>query len=84
MLPDRQGHVHVRASFAGTVELKVRAGERVEAGQSLCVVEGDKEIETLSARNAGVVREVAIRDGSDVEKGALILTLAENRPAASA
>jgi pyruvate/2-oxoglutarate dehydrogenase complex dihydrolipoamide acyltransferase (E2) component len=80
LIPDRQGQVRVRASFAGSVEYRVRVGESVWAGRALLVVEGDRAVETLSARNAGVIRELCVPEGTEVEKGALLLVMDETAP----
>ncbi len=71
------GQVRVRANFSGSVEYRVRPGESVWAGRALLVVEGEREVETLSARNAGVIRELCVAEGAEVEKGALLLVLDE-------
>lgn len=77
MIPDRAGLVRVRASFAGTVEFRVRAGEAVYPGRALVIVEGTREVETLSARNPGYVRELCVADGIDVAEGTLLLIVEE-------
>lgn len=77
MLPNRNSQVRVRANFAGEVEILVSVGERVHAGQALAVIEGDREIERLSTRNYGSVTEVLVRDGDEVEQGALLLVVQE-------
>lgn len=79
MIPVR-GQVRVRASFDGEVEVKVEIGQRVYTGCPLVVVEGDREIETLSSRNPGSVREICVTDGTDVKKGDLLVVLDEDPP----
>lgn len=79
MIPVR-GQVRVRASFDGEVEVKVTVGQRVYTGCGLVVIEGEREIETLSARNAGSVREILVRDGAEVKKGDLLVVLDEDPP----
>lgn len=76
MLPDRNNLVRVRANFAGTVELKVRVGQAVERATPLVVVEGDTEIETLSAREPGTVVEVLVADGADVVQHQTLVVVA--------
>lgn len=78
MIPDRNRQVRVRASFAGDVELKVRRYQRVHAGQTLVVVEGDTQLEELSARNPAMVLELLVVDGASVPEGAVILVLQED------
>ena len=77
MIADRQGQVRVRAGFAGTIEFRVAVGDPVYPGRALVIVESDTEVETFSARNPGVVRELSAADGADVEKGALLLIVDE-------
>ncbi len=78
MLPNRQLEVRVRANFDGEVEVLVKLGARVLPGQGLVVVEADRELEKLSARNPGRVIEVHARTGQDVQKGALLLVIQED------
>ncbi len=77
MIADRQGQVRVRAGFSGTIEFRVAVGDVVYPGRALVIVESDTEVETFSARNPGVVRELSVVDGVDVEKGALLLVVDE-------
>jgi len=77
MLPDRRRQVRVRANFEGEVEVRVAVGDHVERGQPLVVVEGDIEIETLSARGPAVVQEVCVADGEEVAAAALLVVLQE-------
>lgn len=77
MIADRGGLVKVRAAFAGAVELRVRVGEPVWPGRPLVAIEGEREIETFSARNAGTVAEILVREGAEVEAGTLLLTVLE-------
>jgi len=77
MLPDRRRQVRVRANFPGEVELRVAVGDHVERGKALVVVEGDSEIETLSARGPAVVQEICVADGEEVLAAALLVVLQE-------
>lgn len=81
MFADKVGQVRVRANFAGAVELLVHAGDQVERGQGLVVVEGDRELERLAARARARVVEVCVEDGAEVEAAALLLILQELAPA---
>ena len=81
MLPLRDGQVRVRANFDGEVEVLVRAGQRIDVGQVICIIEGEHEIERLCARNPSIVVEVLERTGTDVAKGALLAVLKEDGPA---
>lgn len=78
MLPDRKRQVRVRANFAGDVELRVQPGDRVQRGTALVVVEGDDQIETLSARADAVVVSVHVEDEAEVAAAALLVVLQED------
>jgi pyruvate carboxylase len=75
MLPDRKRQVRVHANFAGAVEVKVRPGQTVYRGMALVVVEGDKQIEILSALASGTVISVEVEDGAEVAAAALLVVL---------
>ena len=62
---------------SGGVELLVRPGDTVYRGQGLVIIEGDREVERLSARKRAVVVEVKVKEGEEVAEGALLLVLRE-------
>ncbi|MFA4965532.1 MAG: acetyl-CoA carboxylase biotin carboxyl carrier protein [Thermoleophilia bacterium] len=47
----------------------IELGDRVEAGQTLCILEMMKMMNELTADIAGVVREILVEDGETVEYG---------------
>ncbi|MGD9894824.1 MAG: acetyl-CoA carboxylase biotin carboxyl carrier protein subunit [Dehalococcoidia bacterium] len=55
------------------VEVRVAAGDAVEAGQTLVVVESMKMNNELTAARAGTVSEVQVNPGDRVERGRLLL-----------
>ena len=55
------------------IDLRVEAGERVVAGQTLVVLEAMKMEHPMSATEDGVVTEVRIALGDQVESGTLLL-----------
>ena len=57
------------------VRVSVKAGDRVEAGQGLVVMEAMKMENELRATSAGVVKSVEVAAGTAVEKGALLVAL---------
>ena len=61
------------------VEVAVRQGEAVQAGQRLVVLEAMKMEHQLTAPVAGVVAEVCVSSGGQAAKGALLLRIEENR-----
>ena len=58
------------------VRVHVGEGDQVQAGQPLVVMEAMKMENELRAMAPGVVKRVAIKAGSAVEKGALLLEMA--------
>ena len=67
----------VRAPMPGlVVRIDVAAGQRVEAGAGLVVVEAMKMENELRASRAAVVQTVHVTVGQPVEKGAPLVTLA--------
>jgi len=72
-LPDPR---HVVAPVAGTlITLEANAGDAVEAGQRLGVIEAMKMETQLLAHAAGTVAEVRAEVGQQVEAGAILIEL---------
>jgi acetyl/propionyl-CoA carboxylase alpha subunit/acetyl-CoA carboxylase carboxyltransferase component len=82
-LPVPPGHQAVESPHAGAVvEVKVRAGDAVGAGQTLFVVSAMKMESSIGAPCAGVVESVApIAAGTAVEGGQILAVI---KPSASA
>ncbi len=57
------------------VRISVKAGDTVEAGQGVVVMEAMKMENELRATAAGTVRSVEVTAGTAVEKGALLVAL---------
>ena len=57
------------------VRVSVKAGDSVEAGQGLVVMEAMKMENELRATSAGVVKRVEVSAGTAVEKGTLLVEL---------
>jgi pyruvate carboxylase subunit B len=57
------------------VRVNVKAGDTVEAGQGLIVMEAMKMENELRVQAAGRVKTVLVTPGSVVEKGALLIEL---------
>ena len=55
--------------------MRAEAGQKVEKGQPLAILEAMKMEHTLTAPRDGVVAEVLAREGSRVSDGDLLLTL---------
>ncbi len=68
----------VRAPMPGLVlRVEVEAGERVEVGSGLLVLEAMKMENEIRSPRHGVVRRVWVRAGQAVEKGAELVEIAE-------
>jgi acetyl-CoA carboxylase biotin carboxyl carrier protein len=50
----------------------VKIGDRVEEGQTLCILEAMKLMNELEAEVTGVVREIVVEDAEPVEYGQLL------------
>ena len=57
------------------VEVLVKAGERVEAEQSLVTLESDKAVMEIPSPGAGVIRSVDVAEGDFVSEGWLVARL---------
>src|SRR5690242_1747741 len=64
------------------IEVLVKAGDRVEKDQSLVTLESAKATMEVPASAAGIIKEVKVRVGDNVEQGAVI-AVAEAEGAAS-
>ncbi len=60
---------------ANVIEVMVKAGDKVEADQSLITLESDKASMEIPAPKAGTVESVSIKVGDEAKTGDLILTL---------
>lgn len=67
------GIVHL--SPAPGVEAFVRAGERVAAGQKLCLIEAMKVFTAVAADKAGQIAEIFVVSGDEVTRGQALFRL---------
>jgi propionyl-CoA carboxylase alpha chain len=68
----------LNAPMPGLVlDVRVSAGQRVLAGETLVIMEAMKMEHVISAPSAGTVREVLVAKGQQVESGAELLSLDE-------
>jgi len=73
-----QGPKPVRAPMPGMiVRIDVAEGDAVRAGQGVAVMEAMKMENELKAEAAGVVVKILVQPGQAVEKGAVLVELAE-------
>lgn len=57
------------------VSLKVKVGDSVSLGQSLCILEAMKMENEITASKAGVVKEIHVSEGSSVSQGQLVILI---------
>jgi propionyl-CoA carboxylase alpha chain len=75
--------VHGEATLGGLnapmpgviLEIRVRAGQRVELGETLVIMEAMKMEHVISAPHTGTVRDVFVTAGQQVDSGAELLAL---------
>jgi propionyl-CoA carboxylase alpha chain len=69
----------LNAPMPGVVlEVRVVAGQQVEAGETLVIMEAMKMEHVISAPNAGTVRDVLVAQGQQVDSGAELLSVDED------
>ncbi len=56
-------------------EAFVNVGDRVGAGQTLCIIEAMKVMNEIEAEFPGVIREILVENGSPVEAEAILFLL---------
>jgi len=61
------------------VAIYVSAGDEVEAGQLLLILEAMKMEHRITAPIAGIVSEIKVREGEQVANGELLIVLSENK-----
>jgi len=76
----------IRSPMVGTfyaapepgAEAYVRVGQRVTAGQTVCIVEAMKIMNEIEAELSGVIREVCVEDATPVEYGQVLFRVDPN------
>ena len=66
------------------VEVLVKAGERVDAEQSVVTLESDKAVMEIPSPGAGVIRSVDVDEGDLVSEGSLLVVLDADEEIAAA
>ena len=56
----------------------VRVGDRISVGQTLCIIEAMKIMNTLDAEVSGVLREISVSDATPVEFGQALFRVDPN------
>ena len=62
-------------SASPTAEPFVEAGDRVEVGQTLCILEAMKLFNELKSEHTGVIRAVLVNNAEPVEYGQALFEL---------
>jgi biotin carboxyl carrier protein len=69
-----QGHLEVRAPMPGKIlEIKVEAGQQVKSGDQLIVLEAMKMENIIKATGDGVVENIFVETGINVEKNQILI-----------
>lgn len=63
------------AASSPDAEPYVKVGDRVEAGQVLCIIEAMKLMNEIEAEQAGVIREITVKNGDPVEYGQVLFII---------
>ena len=70
------GPLQVKAQMPGKVmKLLVSAGEKVETGQGLVVVEAMKMQNEMKSRKTGTITRIAVREGATVAAGEILMVV---------
>lgn len=67
---------HVTAPLPGVITfIKVRAGERVKAGQAVAILEAMKMENEIHCEHEGTVKAVNVKEGDFVQDGDILITI---------
>jgi biotin carboxyl carrier protein len=77
MFVGRDGQISIRCTLAGWVELRTKVGDRVAAGQLVAIVEGEKQLESLSVAASSEVVELCVEDGAEIPAGTTLMKVVE-------
>jgi len=68
---------NVQAHITGTVwKIEVKAGESVDEGQTLVIIESMKMEMPVESPIKGKVEQISVAEGQAVDEGAVLLTIA--------
>jgi biotin carboxyl carrier protein len=56
-------------------EVRVSVGDKIESGQTVCILEAMKMFNELKAPNSGTVRQINVKPGSPVALGDLLILI---------
>ena len=63
---------------AADAEAYIKVGNRVTAGQTVCIIEAMKIMNEIEAEITGVIREVCVEDAQPVEFGQVLFRVDPN------
>jgi acetyl-CoA carboxylase biotin carboxyl carrier protein len=67
---------NVQAHITGTIwKIEVEAGDSVEEGQTLVIIESMKMEMPIESPVGGTVESISVTEGQPVEEGAILLTI---------
>jgi biotin carboxyl carrier protein len=76
-LGSHTGELPIKSPMPGVVvDVSVKEGDSVEAGQTMVVVESMKMHNEFKAPRAGIVKAVRVEPGTQVQKNTILVTLA--------
>jgi biotin carboxyl carrier protein len=65
---------HIKAPMPGLIiDLKIKAGDNVKAGEPLLILEAMKMENILKSPGEGIVKNVKVKKGDSVEKGQVLI-----------
>ncbi len=68
--------MQINSPMLGTIlELKVKPGDSVSAGEPVAILEAMKMENDVSAPDDGKIKDIHVNKGQDVEEGDLIATM---------
>lgn len=68
--------IEIKSEITGTVwQLKAQAGDRVESGDTLIVIESMKMEIPVITEDAGVVREILVQEKDAVAEGQVVAVI---------
>jgi biotin carboxyl carrier protein len=69
-------HMDVKAPMPGLIlKIRKKAGETVEQGESLIILEAMKMENDLKAPASGIIKSILVSEGSAVEKGVVLFSI---------
>jgi pyruvate carboxylase len=72
---------HLGASVPGIITVLVKAGDQVQAGDKVAVIEAMKMESAVTAGTSGTVDTVHVQDKAQVEPGDLVVAMTPAPPA---